>query len=117
LLAQITRGDWEVDDVARVDEQAQAVYFTSTQKSPIERQFYRTALSGGTPLELTQEHGTHGVSMAPDGKHFLDTYSTAMTPPQQRLYNADGSLVATLEENRVAELDNCHLQPEEFFTV
>jgi dipeptidyl-peptidase-4 len=75
------------------------------------------SLSGGEPVELTHEHGTHGVSMAPDGKHFLDTYSTAMTPPQQRLYNSDGSLVGTIEENRVTELESYHLQPEEFFTV
>jgi len=116
-LAQITRGNWEVADVARIDEQAQTIYFTSTQKSPIERQFYRVALSGGEPVELTHEQGTHGVSMAPDAKRFLDTYSTAMTPPQQRLYNADGSVVSTLEENKVAELESYRLQPEEFFTV
>ena len=116
-LAQLTRGDWEVEGVVKVDEQAQTVYFTSTQKSPIERQFYRVAFSGGEPVELTHEHGTHGVSMAPDGKHFLDTYSTAMTPPEQRLYNADGSLVATLEENKVTELETYHFQPEEFFSV
>jgi dipeptidyl-peptidase-4 len=116
-VAQLTRGDWEVDNVVKVDEQAQAVYFTSTQKSPIERQFYRVALSGGETVELTHERGTHGVSMAPDGKHFLDTYSTAMTPPQQRLYNADGSPVAAVEENKVAELETYHFQPEEFFTV
>src|SRR5579872_6125198 len=38
-LAQLTRGDWEVESVVKVDEQAQAAYFISTQKSPIERQF------------------------------------------------------------------------------
>lgn len=116
-MAQLTRGDWQVDNVVKVDEQGEAVYFVSTQKSPIERQLYRVSLSGGEPVELTHEHGTHGVSMAPDGKHFLDTYSTAMTPPQQRLYNSDGSLVGTIEENRVTELESYHLQPEEFFTV
>jgi dipeptidyl-peptidase 4 len=116
-LAQLTHGDWEVDAVIKVDEKAQAVYFISTKKSPIERQFYRASLSGGDPVELTREHGTHTVSMAPDGGHFFDTYSNAMTPPQQRLYNADGSLVATLEENKVPELANYHLQPEEFFSV
>jgi dipeptidyl-peptidase 4 len=116
-LARVTNGNWEVEDVAKIDEQAQAIYFTSTQKSPIERQFYRVAFSGGEPVELTHEHGTHGVSMAPDGKHFLDTYSTAMTPPRQTLYNADGSLAATLDENKVAELEKYHFQPEEFFTV
>jgi len=116
-MAELTRGDWEVESVARVDEPAQAIFFISTQKSPIERQLYRVALSGGEPVALTREHGTHAVSMAPDGKHFLDTYSNAVMPPQQRLYNADGSLVAMLEENKVAELESYHLQPEEFFTV
>lgn len=116
-IAQLTRGDWQVDSVVKVDEQAQAVYFVSTRKSPIERQLDRVALSGGEPVELTHEHGSHGVSMAPDGKHFLDTYSTAMTPPQQRLYNSDGSVVATLEEDKVAELEKYQLQPEDFFTV
>jgi dipeptidyl-peptidase 4 len=114
---QLTRGDWEVENVLKVDEKAQAVYFISTQKSPTERQLYRVALSGGEPVALTREHGTHAVSMAPDGKHFLDTYSNAMMPPQQRLYNADGSLVAMVEENKAAELESYHLQPEEFFTV
>ncbi|PYU20753.1 MAG: S9 family peptidase [Acidobacteria bacterium] len=116
-IAQLTHGDWEVENVVKVDEQTQEIYFISTQKSPIERQLYRVALSGGEPAELTHEHGTHGVSMAPDGKHFLDTYSTAMTPPQQRLYKADGSHLATLEDNKVSELENYDLQPEEFFTV
>jgi dipeptidyl-peptidase-4 len=116
-LAQLTRGDWQVDNVVKADEQAQAVYFVSTQKSPIERHLYRVSLSGGEPVELTHEHGTHRVSMAPDGKHFLDTYSTAVTPPEQKLYNSDGSVVATVEENKVPELESYHLQPEEFFTV
>ncbi len=116
-VAQLTHGDWEVSGVIKVDEQAQAVYFISTKKSPIERQFYRVALAGGEPVELTHEHGTHSVSMSPDGQHFLDTYSNAMTPPQQRLYNRDGGLVATVEENQVPELESYHIQPEEFLTV
>jgi dipeptidyl-peptidase-4 len=116
-VAQLTHGDWEVENVAKVDEQAQAVFFTSTQQNPIERHFYRVALSGGEPVALTHEHGTHSVSLAPDGRHFLDTYSTAMTPPQQHLYNADGGLVSTLVENKVTELDKYHFQPVEFFTV
>jgi dipeptidyl-peptidase-4 len=40
-----------------------------------------------------------------------------MTPPRQDLYNADGSRVAILDENKVAELDRYRLQPVEFFTV
>ena len=116
-IAQLTHGDWEIEDRVMVDEPAQTVYFTSTKNSPIERQLYSLALSGAEPMELTHDHGTHEVSVAPDGRHFLDTYSTAIKPPQQRLYNADGGLVATLEENKVPELEKYHLQPIEFFTV
>ena len=64
-LAQLTSGDWEVESVAGVDEQNGQVYFTSTQQSPIERQFYRVALSGGAPVQLTHERGTHTVHLAP----------------------------------------------------
>jgi len=116
-IAQLTHGDWEIEDGAMVDEQAQTVYFTSTKNGPIERQLYSVALAGAEPIELTHDHGTHEVHMAPDGRHFLDTFSTAIKPPQQRLYNADGGLVATLEENKVPELEKYHLQPIEFFTV
>ncbi len=63
------------------------------------------------------KHGTHEVSFAPDFGHFFDTYSTAMTPPRQDLYRADGSVVGAIEANKVAELDSYRFQPVEFFTV
>ncbi len=44
-LAQLTSGDWQVESVAGVDEKNGQVYFTSTQQSPIERQFYRVAIT------------------------------------------------------------------------
>ena len=116
-LVQITHGDWQVEEVEGVDESAAEIYFTSTQASPIERHLYRVSLSGGDPVRLTREPGNHGASLAPDSAHFLDTYSNAMTPPRQDLYNAGGSRVAALAENKVAELDAYRLSPVEFFTL
>jgi dipeptidyl-peptidase 4 len=116
-LAQLTSGNWQVDSVAGTDEKNGLVYFTSTAKSPMERHFYRVALSGGAPVQLSHDHGTHSVDLSPDFTHFLDSYSTAMTPPRQDLYNADGSAVVALDENKVPELNDYHLQPVEFFTV
>jgi len=116
-LVQITRGDWQVEDVEGVDESAGQVYFTSTEASPIERHLYRVSLSGGDPVRLTREPGNHTANLAPEARHFLDTYSTAMTPPRQDLYKTDGTRVAVLAENKVAELDAYQLQPVEFFTL
>lgn len=116
-LAQITHGDWEVEGIAGVDEKDAQIYFTSTQKGAVERQFYRVPLSGGEPVALTRDHGTHNVNLAPDCKHFVDSYSTAMTPPRQTLYNADGGTVAVLNENKVPELATYRMSPVEFLTV
>ena len=100
-LAQLTHGEWEVESVAGIDEQNGQVYFTSTQKSPIERQFYRVALSGGgAPVQLTHERGTHHVSLAPDRRISSTPFQRAMKPPRQDLYRADGAAVAALAENQ-----------------
>jgi dipeptidyl-peptidase-4 len=116
-LAQITKGDWQVEEVESLDEDAAQVYFTSTQENPLERHLYRVSLGGGEPVRLTAQRGTHNVNLAPDAAHFLDIFSTATTPPRQDLYTADGSRVAALAENKVAELEDFRLSPVEFLTV
>src|SRR6267142_5703343 len=42
-LAQLTKGEWEVSAVDAVDEAKGLVYFTATEKSPLERGLYRAA--------------------------------------------------------------------------
>lgn len=114
---QLTRGDWEVEDVAGVDENKGFVYFTATMESSIERHLYRVPLAGGAPVKLTAARGNHEINAAPDCAYFLDTFSTAVQPPRQVLYKMDGNAVATLAENKVQELATYRLQPVEFFTV
>jgi dipeptidyl-peptidase-4 len=116
-LAQITRGHWEVLGTVRVDETNNAVYFLATEKTPLETHLYRAPLDGSTVTRITRADGSHGVNMAPDAAHFVDTWSTAMTPPRQDLVRADGSLVLAINENKVPQLADYHLSPVEFFTV
>ncbi len=118
LLKQLTHGDWEVESLDGVDEGGQLVYYTSTQKSPIERQLYRVSLQGEEPQPLTTLPGTHAALVAPrSAAHLVDTYSNTTTPPRQFLVHADGTLELTLNENHVPELDAYHLSPVEFVTL
>ena len=93
------------------------VYFTSTQQSPIERQFYRVALSGGAARAAdprsrhAQRESRAGLHAFP--RHLFNGHDAAAPD----LYNADGSAVAALDENKVPELASYRLQPVEFFTV
>lgn len=117
LLRPLTAGPWEVTQVHAVDESRGLLYFTATEKSPLERHYYRVSIEGGAITRLTREEGSHGVLAAPDGRHFVDNYSNAMTPTRQDVYRADGTHAAVLNENRVAELGDYNLQPVEFLKL
>ena len=116
-LAQLTRGDWEVSRLEAVDEAKGLVYFTGTEKSPLERHLYRVALDGSGFTRITREEGVHGVNFAPDGRAFADTYSNTKIPPRQELLRADGTRAGVLNENQAAELAEYKLSPVEFLAV
>jgi len=116
-LAQLTKGDWEVTKVEALDETGGTVYFTATEKSPIERQLYGVSLDGSQFSHITKEDGTHATLFAPTGTAYVDTYANATAPPRRDTYSANGAKLATLEENKVPELAQYHLSPVEFFTI
>ncbi len=116
-LAQLTKGDWEVTQIEAVDEAKGLIYFSATEKSPLERHLYRVSLDAAGFSRITKETGTHTVRFSPNAASYVDTYSNAMTPPRRDTYAADGSKWATLEENKVPELAQYHFSPVEFFTV
>ena len=116
-LAQLTRGDWEVAAVDGVDETRGLIYFTATEKSPLERHLYRVALDGSGFTRLTKEEGTHAAVLAPNASAFIDTFSNTAAPPRQDLCRADGSRIAAINENKVTELADFHLSPTEFLSV
>jgi dipeptidyl-peptidase-4 len=116
-LAQITKGEWEVSGVDAVDEAKGLVYFTATEKTPMERQLYRVALDGSGFTRVSKEAGNHAANFAPNAAGYLDNFSNTATPPRQDLYRADGSRLATVNENKVSELADFHLSPVEFLKI
>lgn len=119
---QLTSGDSEVTSLDALDDASGQVYFTSTQGSPqglpgTERHTYRVNLDGSRLTPITPEKGTHEAFFSPDAHFFIDTYSTAATPPRQDLLHADGKPFAVLNENAVPALAAFKLPPVEFLTV
>ncbi len=118
VVRTLTSGDWMVDSVVGVDEDGGQVYFTGTKDGPTERHLYRVPMAGGDIERLTPEPGMHGIRMARDFGHFIDTHSDLSAPPRITLRTvADGAIVRTLpvqEDPRVAELS---LTPPELVTL
>jgi dipeptidyl-peptidase-4 len=109
LLRQLTAGAWNVDDfrtraIKGLDEKNRIVYFTATEKSPMERQFYRTSLDTQDPHKIDRisgDAGLHGITMSADAGFYVDDFTSSTQPPQVSLYTANGKLLAHLLENRL----------------
>ena len=60
----------------------------------------------GTSLKLlTPEPGNHSVSMNPNGKTFIDTYSSIDQPKTIKYRSSDGTLIRTLGSTDLSDFD------------
>lgn len=116
-LNEITTGEWEITSVNAVDEANGTVYFTATEKSPLERQLYKAKLDGSGFARVSREDGTHTAEFSPNASTFIDTFSSVQVPPRRDVFRADGTGLTTLEKADVSELARYHLSPVEFLTV
>lgn len=105
----ITKGEWVVRGVDRVDVKNREVWFRALgvhpDQDPYHVHFCRIKLDGTGLVKLTDGDGTHTVEYSPDRKHFIDTYSRVDLPPVAELRRtADGKKVCDLEKADAAEL-------------
>ncbi len=99
----LTSGDWPVDSVLAVDEDAGQVYFAAGKDSPTDMQIYRVPLAGGAIERLSKADGLHSASFARNASVYVDNWSNPTTPPQLELYRNDGSRIAALVANDLAD--------------
>ena len=102
----LTAGDWVVDEIVAVDEDAGIVWVEGWVETPLERHLYAVPLTGDAPpRRITNGAGWWNVEVGDDGASFLGTYSDPETPPNTALYRMDGTRIAWLVENA---LDDDH---------
>jgi len=121
LERQLTRGDFEVFAVDEVDDAAGRVYFTCNKDDPRQRQLYSVKLDGSDLNRVSQGNGTHEstdrtdeLAFAPDARHYVDFYSTQVTPPRMSLCATDGSCRAEWESRSVEDFGLTAPRPLEF---
>jgi len=119
----LTSGDWPVDGVLAVDEAAGFVYFAAGKDSPLDAQVYRVPLAGGAIERLSKDDGTHAASFAANASVYVDNWSNPATPPQLELFRNDGTRIAALLKNDVADAQHPYAKyaaahrPIEFGTI
>ena len=77
-------------DVAYVAHTEEAVYYYSSEISPVEQHLFSLSLSDGKVCQLTRGEGWHNCKISPDGKHFADNYSSLNVPRVVAVGSTDG---------------------------
>ena len=88
LELQLTKGDFDVDEVLGVDHSRKLVYYASNEGSPLDQQLWQVGFDG-TRKALTAKAGFHEGNFAPAGGGFVDRWSDRMTPGTVSLCRTD----------------------------
>ena len=117
----ITSGDGNVTQLLRVDEKSRQLYFVGVGRErgrdPYFRHLYRIGFDGKNLQLLTPADADHDVSLSPSGRYFVDSYSKPDAPPVTELRDADGRLLATVEQADISRLVAAGWKPPMPITV
>ncbi|MCX2576131.1 S9 family peptidase [Pedobacter sandarakinus] len=107
LKNQITKGNWVVTRLVKVDEKTRTLYFMANgqdKANPYFGHFYKIGFDGKKLTDLTPETGNHMVSLSPSEKYFLDNYSQPDVPNTTVFKSLDGKLISQIEKTDVSRL-------------
>jgi len=107
LKNQITKGDWVVTRLLKVDEKKRLLYFIADGREPENpyfSQFYKIGFDGKGLTLLTPGEGNHVVTLSPGGSCFIDSYSKPDVAPVIVLRDFNGKLITNLEKADLSRL-------------
>ncbi|ULQ58039.1 S9 family peptidase [Flavihumibacter rivuli] len=97
----VTKGNYDVMDIVRVDEPSGWVYFMASPANATQKYLYRCRLDGKGAAELVSpadQEGTHDYQVGPGAKYALHSFTNHFTSPVYEWINMEGH--RTLDKDR-----------------
>ncbi|TBN14713.1 S9 family peptidase [Hyunsoonleella pacifica] len=120
LINQVTKGNWEITNYYGYDESNKSIFYQSTENGSINRDVYSVKLNGRNKKRLTKTNGTNSAAFSADFSYFINTFSSATTPPEYTLNSASsGNLIKSIKDNdKLAQkLSDFKTSKKEFSTI
>ncbi|MSU62149.1 MAG: S9 family peptidase [Pedosphaera sp.] len=119
---QITKGEWVVRGVDRVDDMTRKIWFRAggviPGQDPYHVHFCRVDFDGSDLKVLTEGDGTHALQWSPDNRFMVDSSSRVDNAPVHELRQADsGKLITELERADWSKLLKTGWRAPERFTA
>ena len=111
-VTQLTKGEWNVREVHRIDEAAGRIFFyangyaAASGEDPYNRHLLRLDLETRIVTDLTPSNANHCVCLNPSATRFTDYWSRPDLPPRFAVCDAaDGHVIASLPPVNVSSLE------------
>ncbi|MEN8819095.1 MAG: S9 family peptidase [Polaribacter sp.] len=119
LINQITSGNWEVTNYYGFNKDKKTIYYQSVENGSTNRGVYSIGLNGNNKKLLSNKEGTNTASFSTNLNYFINTYSSAVTPPIYTLYSAEGEMLKVIKDNVALKekLSEYKMSPKEFSTL
>lgn len=119
---QITKGEWVVRKVIKVDEDQRQIVFAGSgrhaDQDPYFMHYYRVDFDGSNLTALTWENAHHEAVFSEDYEYFVDIYSRLDRVPKTVLRSGrDGKVVLELEEGNIRKLEAMDWKMPEVFSA
>jgi len=104
-----------VAQVLYVDEKTRTIFFGGVGKEadrdPYFQHFYSVSFDGSGQTLLTPENADHSIKVSPDGRSFVDSYSTPTQPQTTVVRSSEGKIVMEVAKESIAKLLATGLAP------
>ncbi|HXA51112.1 MAG TPA: prolyl oligopeptidase family serine peptidase [Candidatus Acidoferrum sp.] len=109
VKSQITKGDWLVRNVDRVDDETRQVWFEAggmvAGQDPYFTQYYRINFDGTGLTRFTEADGNHTVTFSSDKQFYVDSWSRVDLPTVAQLRRAsDQKVVMEIDKGDASPL-------------
>ena len=116
-IAPLTQHSYEVAGIVKVDEEAKQLwYYARSGDNFMKLQLHRVGLDGKGDRRLTDPAVHHTVTVAPNGRHFVDVAQSHAIAPVTRVLDAAGKMVATVAESDLSAFTAAGFRAPEMFT-
>ena len=99
-INQVTRGDWEVNNISAIDTRNEIIYFSGKKETETENHLYSIKFNGSRLKRLTNEKGSHSSSFSPTLNYFINSFSSFTVPPKTFLREDSGKDCKSFKRNR-----------------
>jgi len=119
LINQITKGNWEVTKYYGFNENKKTIYYQSVENGSINRGVYSISLKGRNKKLLSNNEGQNTAAFSKNLNYFINTYSSAETPPIYSLFSGKGKLLKVIKDNArlKEEISEYKMSQKEFSTI